>query len=277
VEVSIAAELDEAHARAAAELIEQYRPAGIRVSHNLKLVTPSALLHPPLPRASARELVAGAGGPPPVDGVWFPVLVAATVAPTSAALTATQKGALAASVRDAIVGYVNGRGVGETIVYNRLVREVMAIEGVYDVSIDLQPKESQNGSQPQATNLRPASDKRPRVEPGDLGVSVTGAVVALDVTVLVVKEATATLDNVREEIVGLLDAAWPKLERVTPDALEKVLNPSNATMYRRLDNVQYRAEFLDEGLRVVAVNKEIAPADGQQLWLRQVLVTLSGT
>jgi hypothetical protein len=82
---------------------------------------------------------------------------------------------------------------------------------------------------------------------------------------------------VRDEIVGLLDAAWPSLDSVTADALQKALDPRKAKKYRRLDNVQYRAEFLDEGLRVVAVNKEIVPADGQQVWLRQVLVTLSGT
>jgi uncharacterized phage protein gp47/JayE len=277
VDVRIAADLDEARARAAAELIEQYRPAGIRISHNLKLAMPSALLHPPLPRARARAQVSAGNGATPVDGVWFPVVVAATVTPNSATLTAAQKAALAASVRDAIAGYVNGRGVGETIVYNRLVRDVMTIEGVYDVSLDMQPKDSQNGSQSPPPNLEPASNKRPSVAPADLSVAVAGAVVALDLTVRVVQVATATLDNVREEIGSLLTADLPKLPKVTADALRKTLDPSNAKTYQRLDDLGYRAEFLDEGLRVVARNKEIAPSDGQQLWIREVLVTLSGT
>jgi uncharacterized phage protein gp47/JayE len=277
VDVRIAADLDEARARAAAELIEQYRPAGIRISHNLKLAMPSALLHPPLPRARARAQVSAGNGATPVDGVWFPVVVAATVTPNSATLTAAQKAALAASVRDAIAGYVNGRGVGETIVYNRLVRDVMTIEGVYDVSLDTQPKDSQNGSQSPPPNLEPASNKRPSVAPADLSVAVAGAVVALDLTVRVVQVATATLDNVREEIGSLLTADLPKLPKVTADALRKTLDPSKAKTYQRLDDLGYRAEFLDEGLRVVARNKEIAPSDGQQLWIREVLVTLSGT
>jgi uncharacterized phage protein gp47/JayE len=279
VQVSIAADLDETHARAAAELIEQYRPAGIRVSHNLKLAMPSALLHPPLQGASAVAQVAPAGGAAPVEGVWFPVVVAAIVTPTAATLTATQKAALATGVRDAISGYVNGRGVGERIVKNRLVRDVMAIEGVYDVSIDVKPRDSQNGSQPASSNLDPPNDRRPTVAPADLTITVAGAVIALDVSVRVVTVATEKLANVREEVADLLDKGLPALTQVTEATLRATLDPrkTGAKTYGRIDDLSYRAEFLDEGLRVGATNKVIEPADGQQLWIRQVLVSISGT
>jgi hypothetical protein len=244
---------------------------------------PSALLHPPLQGASAVAQVAPAGGAPPVEGVWFPVVVAAIVTPTAATLTTTQKAALATSVRDAISGYVNGRGVGERIVQNRLVRDVMAIEGVYDVSIDVKPRvkpvDSRNGSQPASSNLDPPNDRRPTVAPADLTITVAGAVIALDVSVRVVTVATEKLANVREEVEDLLDKGLPALTQVTEATLRATLDPrkTGAKTYGRIDDLSYRAEFLDEGLRVGATNKVIEPADGQQLWIRQVLVSISGT
>ena len=40
-----------------------------------------------------------------------------------------------------------------------------------------------------------------------------------------------------------------------------------------MQDLSYTAEFMDEGLRISASNKQILPADDQQPWVRHVSVT----
>jgi hypothetical protein len=220
-------------------------------------------------------------GPPapsaPVEGVWFPIDVAAVVTPAAATLTAAQKSTLTGAVEQAIQGFVGGLAVGETIVYNRLVAAIVAVDGVYDVSLDVYPH---GAAAPGRRNLAPAPpDTRARLD--SLDVTLRGALIALDVAVSLQREGlaatadpAAALGEARTDIVKRLDdlLRGPIGGEITPEVLRGALPDTDTYSVKSLD---YKAEFVDEGLRITASNRPIEPADDQQPWLRSVAVTES--
>ena len=277
VKVTVAAELPAARAAQAAAALEDARPAGIRFLHNLPVA--------PLPAT-----VVGPGGgarpgplaPPAVtDPIWFAVGVTAVVTPADADLAASQKAALTAEVEAAITAFVGALGAGEAVVYNRLVVAVLAVEGAYDVVIDLYPA----GAPPAGRqNLFPdPPTTRPRLD--HLDVSIRGALVALDVRVSVERRGLAAaldpktaLANARDTIStqlahglpGLLTSTVaPELPRIRPEALRGVLADTEDFV---VEELHYTAEFLDEGLRVVSADRAFTPTPDEQPWLRSVVV-----
>lgn len=271
VKLTIAAELDESRSRRAAQLIEEHRPAGIRVVHNL--VVPSAPAVPVGPGGGATD-----GPPAPagtVDGIFWNVAVAAAVTPADADLTADQKTDLVAAVTAAVDAYVGGLGVGAPVVYNQLVAAIMAVEGVFDVVVDLFPAGTPASGR---RNLSPPPGTRPRLAPADLDVTLRGALIALDITVVVERlgllagaEAQSALDTIRTDILGRLAALLPTLAGpITPATL---LGGLLGTDTYDVDRIGYTAEFLDEGLRILSPDREIDPAADQVPWIRSVIVT----
>jgi len=271
VKIAVASELEADDAARAAELIEAHRPAGIRVLHNLP-TTPAVAVSPGLDD-NADE----AGPPQPpglVEDVWFYVGVTAAVTPAAASLTAAAKSALVAAVEQAISTFVDTRGVGETLVYNQLVATVMAVAGVYDVSLDVYP----SGTAPTGRrNLVPKpADTRAQLR--ELDVTLRGAPIALDVTVLVERRGLAAG---RDAAAALEDARTDVLRRLV-EGLRALGAPINQASLRGIltdtedyavEELSYTAEFVDEGLRITSANREIVPAPDQQPWIRSVVVT----
>jgi uncharacterized phage protein gp47/JayE len=271
VKIAVASELDAAAAARAAALIEEHRPAGIRVLHNLPVVPPVAV-------SPGFDSGGEEGGPPQpaglVEDLWFFVGVSAAVTPASSSLTAAQKSTLVAAVEQVVRTYVETRGVGETIVYNQLVASIVTIDGVYDVSLDVYPSETAPHGR---RNLVPAPpDTRPQVR--ELDVTIRGAPIALDVSVVVERrglsagrDAASALENARTDILrrlaeGLRTLAAPvnqaNLAGILPDTEDYSVSA-----------ISYTAEFVDEGLRITSANREIVPAPDQQPWIRSVVVT----
>jgi len=262
--------LDEARTRRAVELLEAVRPAGVRILHNLV----------PAPTATADPGPGGgADDGPPVpasdvsDPVFSPMGVVAAVTPRSATLSADEKAALVAEVEAVIRAFVDTRGVGETVVYNQLVTAVMVVEGVQDVVVDLHrgtiPAHGRQNLLPSPTDTRPRLDR--------LDVTLRGAPIALDVVVVVERigpaldvdadtELADTTADVRTRIADFLSTLSGPL---TVAGLDTHL--SDTARYR-VDEVSYHAEFVDEGLRIIAQNVEIQAAADQQLWLRTITV-----
>ena len=286
VKIAVASELDDAHARRAVELIEAYRPAGVRVLHNLPV--------PALPSLPAG--VTGTGGfddgsPQPAgtveDGIWFLVEVTATVTPRSSTLTAAQKATLVHDVEQVIESFVDTRGVGEPVVYNQLVQAVMAVEGVYDLTLDLAavpppavppaPPPPPLAPEAKRRNLTPdPPGTRARLEA--LDVTLRGALIALDVTVQVERlglaataDARSALETIRGDLVNRIRAfvEGPDLVEITPEALVGALAPTDTYA---VEQASYSAEFVDEGLRIVSQNQTIRPGPDQQAWVRGVTV-----
>ena len=105
-----------------------------------------------------------------------------------------------------------------------------------------------------------------------------GALIALDAAVVVERRglgATAdpaqALEDARSDILNRLQTLLAGITTpITPAALVGAL-PDTATY--SVQQLAYTAEFVDEGLRISAPNKEIQPADDQQPFVRTVNVT----
>jgi hypothetical protein len=273
--------LDESMRARAAALIEEYRPAGVRVLHNLPLAPP-----PTIPPGS------GSGGTPPgpspTNGIGassettFAIGIKAGITPASAALTTSQKAALRQKVEAAITDLVTHYGIGEHVIYNQIVGAVMALDGVYDVSLDLYRVTSPAGPQAGRQNLPPPSPSmKPRLAPADLIVTMRGALVALDVTVDVQRlglaatgDAEGALAAIRDEVIAALSAfAATASGTVTPAALQAVLGSTSYTVVR----LRYTAELMDEGLRILREDVALPLDPEQQLWVRTVNVIEGAT
>jgi hypothetical protein len=197
------------------------------------------------------------------------------VTPAGASLTAAQKASLTAAVHDAVQRFADALGVGETIVYNRLVAAIMAVEGVSDVSLDLFPATAL----PPAgrRNLVPAPpDTRPRLDV--LDVTLRGALIALDVAAVVERRGLAAtadpasaLADARADIARRLSDLLSTATGVIDKSALRGGLPDTATYH--VEDISYTAEFVDEGLRISAPDREIDPGDDQQPWLRTVSVT----
>jgi uncharacterized phage protein gp47/JayE len=275
VKVTVAAELDTAHQQAAAELIDETRPAGIRVLHNLSV--PTAPGHPVSPGGGAQP---GPPSPPTAeDGIFSLVGVVAAVTAASATLSAAAKASLVSDVETAIEAYVGSKGVGEQVVYNQLVASVMAVDGVYDVMVDLYPVTTPPGPRTGRQNLTPSPGKRPRLK--ELDVTLRGALIALDVGTAVTRKGLAAstdpataLDVIRTDVIARLNAELSAMAgAVTPGALQGILTETDTY---KVDDLSYTADFVDEGLRVLSPNKEITPGADQVPWVRSVKVSDAG-
>jgi uncharacterized phage protein gp47/JayE len=270
--ITVATQLDDAHAALAAELIEQQRPAGIRVHHNL--VVPAVA-----PLAPTSDTQGQDPGPPPAgqastDPVWFDFGASAAVTPSSASLTAQQKTALTSAVTDAVNAFAASLGVGDTVVYNRLVAAIVDVPGVYDVSLDIfQPSIATSGRR----NLLPVPpDTRPRLQASNLDVRLRGALVALDVSVEVELLGLAQLAPQDSAIATIHDDVAAKLQTAlgSGDAISTatLLGAVPDTDTYSVKALSYLAEFLEEGLRITQDSPEFTPTPDQQAWIRTVNV-----
>jgi uncharacterized phage protein gp47/JayE len=272
VNVVVAVEgLDDTVQQRAIDLLEAVRPAGVRIFHNLR-PTQSPTADP------------GAGGgqlddpPAPttaIDEVFFAVGVKAAVTPRRATLSADEKVSLVAEIEQVISAFVDTRGVGDPIIYNQLVTAIMVIDGVQDVVLDVHPgTDYEIGRQ----NLPPPADRQgTRARLDRLDVTLRGAPIALDVTVVVERigdgldvEESVELANTKADVQTRIVDFFAHLSgALTIGGLDAFLTDTDRY---RVDRVAYSAEFVDEGLRILAPNVEIQAASDQQLWLRTITV-----
>ena len=279
VKVTVAADLDPARSAQAARALEDARPAGVRFIHNLEVA--------PLPV----EVVGPGGGatpgpvPPPAvaEDLWFPVGVTAVVTADDADLAPAAKAALRTAVEATIEAFVDSLGVGDAVVYNRLVSAVLDVPGAFDVVLDLYPVPVAPEGGPAPTIARAGRQNlfpdprtlRPRLE--DLDVSLRGALVALDVTVAIERRGLAAAADVVQALADARDDIGDRLATVLPtlggsiDA-ERLRGLLTATEDYTVEELHYTAEFVDEGLRVVEPDRPITPDADEQPWLRSVVV-----
>lgn len=272
LKISIASTLDDAHAALAAAVIEQQRPAGIRVHHNLNVPAVTSLA--PSSDSHGEDPGPPPPSPPSTDAVWFDIGVNAAVTPASAALTAPQKTALTTAVTNAIAASVASLGVGDTVVYNRLVAAIVDVAGVYDASLDLfQPGVATTGRK----NLLPMPPStRPRLQSANLDVRLRGALIALDVSIEVELLGLATLAPLESAIATIHDDVAQRLQALVAAggtiSTATLLGAVPATATYSVKNLSYAAEFLEEGLRVTRESPVFTPTPDQQAWIRNVQV-----
>lgn len=269
---NVAAELTPADASRAVLLLEENRPAGVRVLHNID--TPPALVAAVPPNVVEDPLT----GPPTatvVEGLYQPVVVRAVILPVSPSLSGAERSALQGAARAAIAALLADAGIGETVVYNRLVATVMALEGVLDVAVELYAKPAPGavvGARRQ--NFSPPSTLRPKLADDDLIVEIASEIVAFDVEVTITLTDFArstgniadTLADARSEVYGLLqDRAGAIAGAISPSALLAQLPPTISYSVTSLD---YTVQYLEAGLIVNEDNPTITLGELERPWVR---------
>lgn len=277
VTVTIAADLDAAHARAALEAIHRVRPAGVRVVHNLLVPEEAGIGVGPGAGMDPAEVAPEA--PTVGEDVWYDLGLDLVVTPASAQLDMAGKQALAEAVRAALATAVDALGIGEAVVYNRLVAALMAVDGVQDVAFTLFPWRAgmADADRRGRANLMTPSTRRPRLAADGVDIRLRGALVALDLTVQVerrglyaAREAGAELARIRGDLLTRLRGLLVTLTEVTPELLRGGLPDQEDYA---VAEIQYVAEYMDEGLKTVERNLTLGLDASQQPWIRSLATT----
>lgn len=277
VRVTVAARITPTTAVLASRVLEDVRPAGVRIVHNLPAPTT------PLP-THAGDTGGGGNGPVgeprlPTPGAFVPLVARLVVTPADLQLTDDRRQVLADRARDALLAAVDDLGPGATVVYNRLVAAVMAVEGLLDAVLDiaLAPPDGAPVDL-RRFNIPPVEDGRPSLDPDDLTVEVRGDRVLLDVVAVVERtELTAGMDRLAAvAAIGRdLEARLVEHFRVTPDVLDpaEIAGALPDTDEYVVDEVGYHVELVDEGLRVRRADVVLELDPAQVVWVRSVSVT----
>ncbi len=275
ISLTVAAQLSDDDVARVVDLVEQSRPAGIRVIHNLDALIPPGPLEPGLNSFDDSE--------PPADAVvtssqtFVPIAIEAVVIPASSTLTAHERDVLKNAAEDALRAVVSNAGIGTIVVYNRLVAAVMAIEGVQDVALELYGA----GEAPSTRrNFVPKPTQRPTVDVkhgGSLNVELGGQLVAVDMTIkLTLKNAgplgdkKTDLEDARVQAAGQFRIAARSMTELSAGAFRGAVSSANFTV----DTVTFSIEYVQSGLRI---NQQFSAADAplklsplQKPWIRTV-------
>ncbi|MEM8960454.1 MAG: baseplate J/gp47 family protein [Acidobacteriota bacterium] len=275
VTVTIATELDDEQKRRAAALLRDNKAAGIRLIHNLDV--------PVTPRLPVTGTDGDEPSEPPAtsaagDDFAYPIAVRVTVTPADADSSAQDKALLKDAVDTAVRERIDQQGVGEPLIYNRLIGALMSLDGVYDIDLEVFAAAEEAATDGRG-NLVPAADKKPRLD--SLEVSIRGALIAFDLTVTVellglseTKELTSALADIRADLLTrLADIATDLDGTVTPERLETELV---ATSEYSVTAVSYLVELMDEGLRLRQRDVSIEIDSDHTPWIRSVTVARSG-
>lgn len=259
----------------AVDLIEQTRPVGVRILHNIDAPRPSG------PAEAGPGVQPDEGGDPvstarpPVGSLSLPIDVNVWLTPTTRSLTEAQRGALIAAGEAAVRGFIADAGIGETLVYNRLVSVLMALDGVLDVALEMFPQSDPD--QPRHKNVLPI-DPALRPVAGKVDVQLRGSLIVLDVVLGVTRKGTGLLTDpvqlsstIATDVTATLNARFRTgaLAQLTVDALKGLLGTAETYTLNSLD---YSVEYQDAGVRVHKANPSITPSQSDQFWVRRVTV-----
>jgi hypothetical protein len=179
--------------------------------------------------------------------------------------------------RETTDAFIDAAGIGEALVYNRLVAQLMALEGVLDVAVEIFPQNAPGG--PRRRNV--VSDN-PQVRPvsGLIDVKIGGSLIMLDLTVDFALKGAGTLgDPATAREVARSEAAAQFKDGVAALATGATLNvallkgmvPDTATY--ALTDLHYHAEYVDAGVRIHQQDVQLPLSGLERLWIRRVTLT----
>ena len=267
-----ATELTAVRDRAVA-LIEATRPVGIRIEHNIDSA------RPPGPATPSEGTVADdttTGDPVTVAAVpaslqSVPVNVDVQLTPATLAFSAEQRARLTKQAEDAVAAFIADAGVGEALVYNRLVATLMQLEGVLDVALRM-------GTAETGLQRKNVISENAAVKPvkGAVTVTIGGALVMLDVT-LDISIDNALLgppDSAETKRIALAESA-AKLQTAVANlttrlSVADLLGALPATETYSILGLHYHIDFVDAGVRIRQQDVELPLTGLERLWVRKV-------
>lgn len=248
------------------------RAAGVRFEHNLAVALPFAPGEI-LPLIDERD-EGETEQVTPSTGFQLPLAVDVTVFPDNPRIAGADRSKLEAAVRTALLAHVDASAVGATLVYNRMVAELMAIPGVLDVVLLLTAK-SGSGDRPKRNLVVPAG-RRATLAEGDITVRFAGAPVHFDFVARVVLKPPATLEQAHGQIKDrLVELFATRPTRVSSAALMSALGASDLYTLAATD-LSWTAEYEEAGLVIRedgGPSAETALGDTDRALLREVKVT----
>ncbi|HKJ03658.1 MAG TPA: baseplate J/gp47 family protein [Longimicrobiales bacterium] len=265
--------MDEATASRAVGLIEDTRPVGVRVIHNLDGLpvigesTPGTGEVPDEGEAPVTDAVAGED-----DVEFVPITVNATLVPTTLTLTSDERRDLETRAGEVIDAFFDEAGLGTILVYNRLVAGLLSLDGVLDVALELFPE-----SDPGASRRKNVFPKDPNAKPvsGTVTIEIGGRLVLVDVTAAITLKGLGGLGDpatnaaaARDEIetnlrqqVKLLD------EDLTPQAL---LARVGASENYTVDALNYEVNYVEAGVRIRKRDLTVPLTGLERIWIGSV-------
>jgi uncharacterized phage protein gp47/JayE len=278
VNVTVAAEVTESTAILASRLLEDYRPAGVRIVHNLPAPTT------PLPTLAEDT---GGGGDGPIGEkiltnaeAFVSVKAKLVLTPADLQLSEERRQRLSDEAKAALIDAVAVVGPGEPVVYNRLVAAVMAVEGVLDAVLDIgfPPADETLPIVLRRFNLPPVAHKRARLKPEELTVEMRGDRVLIDVMATVERgeetigmERGAAIAAITQDLENRLLEHF-QVTRATLDPAEIKGSLPDTDKYA-VETIGYHVELVDEGLRVSKADVVLRLDPGQVVWVRSVSVS----
>lgn len=222
------------------------RAAGIRVEHNLSFALPAAV-SAPVSSGDARD--SGASDAPPSSADFkLPISCDVVVFPENPRLTGPDQANMKQAVQDAINNYVGNSAIGGVLVYNQMVAQLMAINGVADVVLSILAKSDAGGKGKRNLQLPPG--RRATLDPNDLTVSFAGAPVQFDFDIQVTLKSGAALADVQSEIKSkLADYFSSNPASVNSDDIMKSLGASDLYTLAAAD-LRWTAELDQAGLLI---------------------------
>lgn len=267
----------------AVALIEETRPVGIRVLSNIDAPLPVGAASPGAGVVPDEGESPASVAPSPelsdADDLFVPVDVNAVITPTTSSLTAQERNDLARAAAKVIDGFLAEAGIGEILVYNRLIARLMAVAGVLDVAVEMFPQA--RPSEPRRKNLIPDNPST-RPVAGTVDVQIGGALVMLDVTVTLVLQGAGLLGDratalaaARGEIESQLQDGLATFAQttLTVEALEGVIRDSESYDITAL---HYKVEYVEAGVRIHQQDVALALTGLERLWVRKVSVEDGG-
>lgn len=259
----------------AIDLIEATRPVGVRVLHNIDAPRPAGQAEPGPnvePPAVSDPAVFGDAEP---GQMFLYVDFKVRLRPAARSLSEAARAELERAATDVAQAFVDEVGIGETLVYNRLISLLMAMPGIIDVGLEMYPQN--DPSQPHHKNVVPASTSV-RPVAGKIDVRAGGSLIVMDLNITVSPKGAGrdtpkeTLASAAEsEILDRINASF-RLQLPGEISVDTLSPLAGTSEQYEIVNLRYTVEFLDSGVRMQQENAKVIPAAGDELWIRRVHV-----
>ena len=262
----------------AVALIEATRPLGVRIEHNIDAPRPVGA-GTPLSGVVAEDTAGGTpveiGTPAAAGDQFLPVDIEVQITPAVLSLSTDERARLIKSAEDAVTAFLAEAGVGEVLVYNRLVARLMELDGVLDVALTMLPQ----NAPAEATGRKNLIPVTPTVKPVKHSIRVTigGALIMLDVALAVTiknaalgpPDALATKQTALAESEAKLKTFVATIESGTLNvALLRGALPATDTY--EITELHYHADYVDAGVRIHQQDVALPLTGLERLWISDV-------
>jgi hypothetical protein len=259
--------------RRAVELLDETRPAGIRIRHNIEAPRPPGTAEPGVGQPAPLEGDPVVRGNGVGDDLHMAVDANVTLRPRSLALTPDEREALVRAGVQVVEDFIAEAGLGETLVYNALVSQLMALGGVLDVTLELFP--SADTSAPRTRNVMP-NQLGARPVAGVIDVQVGNALVALDVSVALAFSGAGTIGSPEANAAGAAADIRSDLQAGLANVAAAQIDPAVLTDLAgqsesyEITALHYRVDYVDAGVRISQTDITLPLTGLEHFWVRRV-------